>query len=294
LGPLIAAGLATALDRSQVVSAKIWADRPSYTPKFSTDRFASYETPAQVEGGLMQEMVSTDAFVDNVLKKTEPQYGSWSLDHRRQATADLRNSISIASQAEHLFVISYRTPRTDHGVVVLKVVIDAFTTAVQDLESGHVATAQNVLQGQLEATRRDMNEAMTQAESYKASHGLGAGAAQADPVYAQLQGQAQTKTDKYLSMLAQVDDAQASQNAVASIQASIVHVVDPPAVAPQRITTSSPVVKYPLGTFAGLVLLEALLVYVLAKRDPSIRSLEEIQREIGLRALGSTPSLSRR
>jgi hypothetical protein len=290
----MAAGLAMALDRSQVVSAKIWADRPSYTPKFSTDRFASYETPAQVEGGLMQEMVNTDSFVDNVLKKTEPQYGSWSLDHRRQASVDFRNSISIASQAEHVFVVSYRTPQIDHGLTVLKAVIDVFTVAVQDLESGHVATAQNVLQGQLDATRRDMNAAVSEAQSYKASHGLGDGAAPADPVYAQLQGQAQTKTDKYLSVLAQVDDAQASQNAVATIQASIVHVVDPPAAAPQKITTSSPVVKYSLGTFAGLVLLEALLIYVLAKRDPSIRSLEEIQHEVGLRTLGSTPALNRR
>jgi hypothetical protein len=290
----MAAGLATALDRSQVVSAKIWADRPSYTPKFSTDRFASYETPAQVEGGLMQELVTTDTFVDSVLKKTEPQYGSWSVDHRRQAGADFRNSFSVASQAEHVFVVSYRTPQTDHGVIVLKAVIDAFTTAVQDLESGHVATAQNVLQGQLEAARQDMNAAVTEALGYKSSHRLGEGAAQSDPAYAQLQGQAQTKTDKYLSVLAQVDDAQASQGAVATIQASVVHVVDLPAVAPQRITTSSPVVKWPLGAFAALVLLEALLVYVLARRDPTIRSLEEIQREVGLRPLGSTPALSRR
>jgi hypothetical protein len=50
-----------------VVSAKVGAGRPSYTPKFSTDHFASYETPAQVEGGLMQEMTARTPFADNVL-----------------------------------------------------------------------------------------------------------------------------------------------------------------------------------------------------------------------------------
>jgi uncharacterized protein involved in exopolysaccharide biosynthesis len=292
--PLVAAGVATALDRSHVASAKIWADRPAYTPKFSTDRFASYETPAQVEAGLMKEMVDTDSFVDAVLKKTEPQYASWSLEHRRQAAVDLRSGFSVDSEAEHLFVISFRSARAEYGVVVLKALIDAFTAAVQDLESGHVATAQNVLQGQLNGARQDMNTAVGQAESYRATHGLGVDAAHIDPVYAQLQGQARTKTDRYLAVLAQVDEAQASRTAVTSIQASIFHVVDPPAAAPQGITRSSPAVRYSLTAGAGIALLEALLVYVLARRDPSVRSLEEVRREVGLRPLGSTPVLGRR
>jgi hypothetical protein len=292
--PLIAAGLATALDRSHVASAKIWADRPAYTPKFSTDRFASYETPAQVEAGLMQEMVDTDSFVDGVLQKIEPQYASWSLEHRRQAAADLRSGFSVDSQAEHLFVISYRSSRAEQGVVVLKAVIDAFTAAVQDLEAGHVAIAQNVLQGQLDAARQDMNTAVSQAESYRASHGLGVDAGHTDPVYAQLQGQARTKSDQYLAVLAQVDEAQASHTAVTTIQASIFHVVDAPAAAPAGITRSSPAVKYSVTTFAGIALAEALLVYVLARRDPSVRSLEEVRREVGLRPLGSTPVVGRR
>ena len=81
---------------------------------------------------------------------------------------------------------------------------------------------------------------------------------------------------------------------MASIQASIFHVVDPPAAAPQGITRSSPAVRYSLTAVAGIALLEALLVYVLARRDPSVRSLEEVRREVGLRPLGSTPVLGRR
>jgi hypothetical protein len=292
--PLTAAALGLALDRSEVVSAKVWADRPAYTPKFASDRFASYDTPGQVEASLMQEMVSTDSFVAAVLTKTEPQYGSWSRDHRDQAAVDFRKDLTITSQAEHLFVISYRAARVQDGVARLEAVIEVFTTTVQELESGQVATAQSALQGQLDAARQAMNAALAQMESYKASHGISDAAALADPNYSQLQAQARSKTDLYLALQAQVDDAQASRAAVNTIQASVFHVVDPPAASPRSITRSTPAVKYALEALAAVAVAEALLVYVLARRDPSIRSLEDARRGAGLKPLGSTPVLASR
>lgn len=294
LVPIGAAAASTALDRSQVVSAKIWADKPTYTPKFTSDRFDSFQTPAQVEASLLQEMVATDSFDSSVLSKTDPGYAGWSQSHQQQAASDLRTSFSIDSQGEHLFVISYRTARVDRGIVVLKAIIDVFSAAVQELESGQVGTAQAVLQGQLDSAKQAMNSAVAAAQAYKSGHGLSESAAQLDPAYAQLQGQARTKTELYLSVLAQVDDAQASRNAVGKIQASVFHVVDPPALTPQKLSTSTPAVKYTLAAFAGVAVLEALLVYVLARRDPNLRSLEDVRREVGLRPLGSTPVVSGR
>jgi hypothetical protein len=292
--PLSVGATSIALDRSQVVSAKIWADKPSFTLKFTNSRFDSFQTPAQVEASLMQEMVATDSFTRTVLSKTEPQYGSWSRAHQEQAATDFRKSISIDSQGDHLFVVSYRTADAAHGVTVLRAVIDAFTAAVRELESGQVATAQNVLKGQLEAAHQDMNNAVAQLQTYKSAHGLGENAAQSDPAVAQLQGQAKTKTDQYLSVLAQVDEAEASQGAVASIQASIFHVVDQPAVTPQRLGPATPGVRYALSALAAVLIAEALLVYVLARRDPSVRSPEDVRRELGLKPLGSAPVVSSR
>jgi hypothetical protein len=292
--PIGVAAVSSALDRSQVVSAKIWADKPTYTPKFTSDRFDSFQTPAQVEATLLQEMIATDSFDSSVLAKTNPDYGGWSQSHQQQAASDLRQSFTIPSQGEHLFVISYRTTRVDRGITMLKAIIDVFSAAVTDLEAGQVGTAQAVLQGQLDSAKQDMNSAVAAAQAYKSAHGLSESAAQTDAAYAQLQGQAQTKSDLYLSVLAQVGDAQSSRNAVANIQASVFHVVDPPAHTPETISTSTPAVKYSLGALAAVAVLEALLVYVLARRDPSVRSLEDVRREVGLKPLGSTPVVSTR
>lgn len=292
--PVLVGGVAFAVDRSQVVAARVWADRPVFTPKFATDRFASYRTPAQIEASLMQELVGTDAFVSNVLSKTEPQYGTWSREHRAQAAVDFRKRVSIEPEAEHLFVISYKTERPEYGITVLKAVLDAFSVTVQDLEAGQVTTAQNALQTQLEIARKDMNTAVAQAESYKASYRLDDRASAADPNYATLLAQARTKTDRYLTLLALVDEAQASHLAVVTIQASIFHVVDPPAVAPPRIGRSTPAVRYALTALGGIASLEALLVYVVARRDPTVRSIEDVRRQVGLRPLGTAPVVSLR
>jgi hypothetical protein len=292
--PLAVGATSAALDRSQVVSAKIWADKPTYTPKFTSDRFDSFQTPAQVEATLLQEMIATDGFDAEVLAKTEPQYGSWSRAHQLQAATDLRNGFSIESQGEHLFVISYRSTRADHGVTVLRAIIAVFSTAVQQLEASQVVTAQTVLQGQLDSARQAMNSAVAEAQAYKVGHGLSETGAQSDPAYAQLQGQARTKSDQYLAVLAQVDDAQASRSAVASIQASVFHVVDPPALSPQRISTSTPAVRYSLAALAAVAVVELLGIYFLARRDPNVRSLEDVRREVGLKPLGTTPVVGSR
>jgi hypothetical protein len=139
-----------------------------------------------------------------------------------------------------------------------------------------------------------MNSAVAEAQAYKVARGLSESAALSDPAYVQLQGQAKTKSDQYLAILAQVDDAQASRNAVASIQASVFHIVDPPTPSPQRISTTTPGVRYSLAAFAAVAVAELLLVYVLARRDPNVRSLEDVRREIGLKPLGSTPVVDTR
>jgi capsular polysaccharide biosynthesis protein len=77
------------------------------------------------------------------------------------------------------------------------------------------------------------------------------------------------------------------------MRTSVFHVLDPPAVQPVTLTAKSPVVKALLGGFGGVALLEAMLIYVLAKRDPRVRSGEEVEERLGLRNLGSTPLLDR-
>jgi uncharacterized protein involved in exopolysaccharide biosynthesis len=236
-------------------------------------------------------MTGTDVFVGQVMGKVEPQYESWSPEHRQQAIEQFRQDIAVVPQAEHLFVVSYKAPSVEYGVAVLRAVLDLFTVTVQDLEASQLGNAQKALQSQLETARQDMNAAVGQAESYRASHRLDDRTALTDPNYNILVAQARTKTDQYLTVLFQLDEAQASRQAVGSVQASIFHVVDPPAPVPQRISRTTPAIRYAGATFAGVAIVEALLIYVVARRDPSIRSLHDVRTQVGLKTLGSTPPL---
>jgi hypothetical protein len=90
----------------------------------------------------------------------------------------------------------------------------------------------------------------------------------------------------------QLDDAQGSQAAV-SLQSSFFHVVDQPFVVPFRLDQHSVAFKYAAGALAGILFGEALLVYVIARRDPRIRSVQDVRHAGGFKPLGSAPVLSR-
>lgn len=292
--PLAVGGITFAIKHSEVVSARIWADRPLFTPDFASDRFTSYNTPAYTESTLMQEMITTDTFGDKVLTKVEPQYETWPPSRQEQALADLRDRVTVIPAGSHLFLVNYTTRSPDYGIRVVTAIIDSFSTSIQELEANAVGVAESTLQAQLDAAQQGMNKAIADAQNYQASHRLSDQAAQDDPNYGTLLAQARSATDRYLSLLAQVDQAQASRSAVVNLQASLFHMVDPPMLLPQKLGRSTPGVKEALAALGAIAGIEALLVYVVARRDPTIRSGEDVRRALGLKPLGSVPVLSSR
>ncbi len=292
--PLALGGAMFALNRTETVSARIWADHPTFTPSFSTDRFSSQNTPAQIESTLVVEMIGTDVFADKVMLAVEPQFEGWSASRRDQAVADLRKNVLVTAIGEHLFSISYSTRRPDYGVRLLRSIIDTYGSSLRELESSEVGVTQTTLQLELDRARVAMNKAVTDAQSYQAAHRLSDQAAGADPNFGTLLAQAKSATDHYLSLQALVDEAQASHSAVVNLQAALFHVVDQPAVLPQRLSRTTPGVKEGLTALAGVAAVEALLVYVVARRDPSIRAAEDVRGALGLKPLGSVPVLSSR
>lgn len=290
--PLAVGGMTFALKHSEIISARLWADRPVFTPDFASDRFTSYDTPADIEATLMQEVITTDTFGDMVLAKVEAQYESWPPAQQEQALADLRGRVTVTTSGSHLFLVNYTTRRPDYGIRVVAAIIDSFSTTVQELEASAVGVAENTLQMQLDAARDAMNKAIADAQNYQASRHLSDQAAQDDPNYGTLLAQARLATDRYLSLLARVDQAEASRMAVVNLQASLFHVVDPPMALPQKLSRSTPGVSEGLAAIGAIAGIEALLVYVVARRDPTVRSGEDVRRAVGLKPLGSVPILS--
>jgi len=293
--PLAVGGVLFAFGRSEEVTARVWADRPVFTPDFTSDLYSATESPAQVESALMLEMVASDRFATNVETAVQPGFSTWPASQQDQALANLRSALSVSAQGQHLFLITYTTTQPALGIRVVQAVIQNYATAVTDLESSQVSAAAGTLQANLDAAKQAMDQAVAAADAYQAQQHLNVQQAQSDPNYTTLLGQARAQTDNYLALLAQVDAAHASQGAVASVQSAMFHVVDPPALAPQPLVSSrTPGLKQAGVALAAVAAIEALLVYFVARRDPTVRSAEDVRRALGLKPLGSAPVLGPR
>jgi hypothetical protein len=287
LVPLVAGGVGLVLDHSATVEARIWADKPIFTPAFATDRFDSSDSPADIEAGILRELVGTSQFATEVLTAVDFQYPNLSTDQQDSAEADLQTNVTVTTQGTHLFVLDYKTPNTARGRKVVNAIIAAFGRQVQALDTNQVSVTQTALQGQVDATYRDMTTAVQQAQTYLAKHR----AVDNDPTYQTLIAQAQSKTDSYLAAQAQLDKVKGSQTAVFTLQSSFFHIVDQPYVVPLKIDQHLPAVKYLLFSLVGVLGAETVLVYVVARRDPRIRAVQDIRRVGKFRPLGSTPGV---
>jgi hypothetical protein len=287
--PLAVGGIGFALDHSQTVQARIWADRPIYTPKFATDRFTSGDPPADIESGILRELLTTSKFDAAVLTRVDRHYPDWDLDRQDSADADLQQRVTVTTEGSHLFTVSYRTTQSDRGRMVLDAIIAAFGHEVQTIDADQVSVTQAALQAQVGTAKQDMDDAVRQAQTYQLQHHAGFN----DPNYDTLLAQAQSKTDRYLSLQGEIAQVQGSKTAL-SIQSSFFHVVDQPFVKPFQLDTHSPAVKYALYSLIGILGAEALFVYVIARRDPRIRSVHDVRRAGQFKPLGTAPQLGRR
>ena len=287
--PLAAGGLGFALDHSVTVEARVWADRPLFTPTFATDRFDSSDSPADIEAGILRELVGTSGFSVEVLTRVDAGYPYWSAEHQLNAEDDLQRNVTVVTEGSHLFTVSYRTPDPNRGRNVVNAVIAAFGREVQAIDTNQVSVTQSALQAQVASAQQEMNDAVRQAQNYVASHKSVAN----DPDYQALIGQAQSKTDHYLALQAQIDEIKGSQTAVSVLQASFFHVVDQPFVVPFKLDQHAPAVKYGLYALVAVAAAEALFVYVIARRDPRIRSVQDVRRAGRFKPLGSAPVLGR-
>jgi hypothetical protein len=292
LVPLLMGGVGYALDSKPTVGMRLWAQRAVYTPNFATDRFSSYLWPSYIEASLLTELLTTDSFASRLLTTIDPQSPSWPQERRNGTIADLRQNIAATPEGEHLFLVTYRTSQVDHGRTMLEKLIVAFSAEMEAIDTGTVSAAESALRNQFNTTKKDMDTAIRQAEAYRSQH---PNATNGDPAYQSLVVQAQRLTDRYLSLEAQIGQVQQSESAVSTLNAAFFRVVDPPSVMPRQIITKqSPALRLAVGGLGSAFAVEALIVYVVARRDPSIRSVEEIRRQLGLRSLGSAPPLGSR
>src|SRR5262249_62167032 len=90
LVPLGVSAVGLAFDHSLTVEAREWADKPIFTPVFATDRFTSSDPPAEIEAGLLRELLAPRVFADAGVTRVASGYANRSPTGRRQGAATLR------------------------------------------------------------------------------------------------------------------------------------------------------------------------------------------------------------
>jgi len=287
--PAITGAVALVTDRSQVVTARIWADRPVLLQAAGLANQYSNGTPSSDADALLTELAGSDWFVDQVLTDSAPSFKGLGSDQKAQQRLVMRQNLKHSTVGNNILELSYLTDRPAVGSALLNSVITRLGDSLETLESVQTTAAVGLLDSEVAAARATMQKALDAASTYAAGKSLVQ--LLGDAHYLTLQADALAATDYYVSLDRQAQQAHLAQSALPSIRDSTFRVMDPPSVTPKQIDLHSPPVKYATETLAGVAALEFLIIYVIGLRDPRVRSGEEVHKKLGVPYLGSTPDL---
>ena len=276
-------------DRSQVVTTRVWVDRPSLLQAAGLANQWSNGTPSSDASALLTELIASDWFADQVLADADDSFAGLSADQKTRERQLMRQSLKQDVIGDHVLALSYMTDRPDRGRALLSSLILRLGDSVESLDSIQTSAAIGLLESEVTKARAAMQSALGAADKYAAGKSLAELAL--DPRYQTLAADALAATNYYVSINYEAQQAHLSQAALPSIRNSIFHVMDTPAVTPKELTLRTPAVKYTLEALGGTAAVEFLVVYLIGLRDPRVRSAEEVRKRLGIPNLGSTPDV---
>ena len=288
--PLVTGAVTFMGDRSQLVTARIWVDRPVLLQAAGLANEWSNGTPSSDADALLTELMGSDWFADQVLADADKSFAGLSSSEKSQLRVLLRQSLKHDMIGDHVLAITYLTDRPTYGATLLASVITRLGDSVETLDSIQTSAATGLLDAEVTKARTRMQQALADASAYAEGKTL----AQLidDPHYQTLQADALAATNYYVSLDAQAQQAHLAQSALPSIRSSTFRLMDPPAVTPKQIDLRTPAVKYSLDGLAATAAIEFILIYLIGLRDPRIRSGEEVRKKLGVPFLGGAPVLS--
>jgi hypothetical protein len=288
--PLAAVGTYMALDRTQTVSARIWAQVPTFLGDTGLQAAANASaSPAATETALLQELLQTDSFLDPVVKVAP--VGSATVTTSRDT---VRTHLLISPDGPNVVVFSYTTNDPAGGVKFLKQLMRSFIPVLQGLELNDAVIAGRTLDQQVQAAGADMTKAAASLQSYVSSVQYGdARSLQTDPTYTTLSANSRAATSHYLNLVAAMQQAQLLTSSIPTLETARFQVLDPPAVAAKPLKFTGTDLRVGGIAALGTAALEALLIHLMLARDPRVRSGVDAARRLGLRYLGSTPRVER-
>jgi hypothetical protein len=279
LVPSLLAIETVALDRPQV-TARIWAGGNTFLLRPGYD---TAQTPAQIDAGLIQDLVADDSFVDPVLLQSQGGLGVDPVT-MSEARARFRENLRVVAEGHHLVVVAYRSNRAAEGIRLLTHLLTAVGETVPAIE---FQTASRPGSGTIAGLRAAQEASSRSFRAMLKTRPLGARApapsVDRPPSPQTLRLQAEAASEQYRRKVAY--GVQADPAALAALQPAAFQVLDKPAIGPSPHSRAISVFLAGLG---GVMTIELLLVYLVTVIDSRIRTGLDAERRTGIRWVGST------
>lgn len=250
--PLLLAGGNLAVDRAELVTARVWIPEPA----FLLDARMNGRTAsgAVLQARLMQELVSTDAFADEVLS------GAGVGASREQRTR-FRNRLQILAEGDQLLFLSYRSERAVEGVKLLNSLMTAYGTSTVLIQLRNAQRRSPVSAVDLRAARAAVDRYFAPADGVGRSGGTTANARQAPRSPQAALTITGSTADQYRRGLSGFLPLAAGNQDLAALEPAAYQLIDPPAVQHRSPTRFAALFAQALaGVLAGAL----FLAYVLA------------------------------
>jgi uncharacterized protein involved in exopolysaccharide biosynthesis len=295
LVPLVVGAVALAFTWTDVVSARLWADRPAVTNGVGgqpTDPTAAdfdpSVPPAQRQATLLSELVQTNTFMARAFR-SQPAARVIDRSRRQSLEQSVRSGFRAQAAGTNVVTLSFTTTRSGDGIALMKSIISAYGQTLVDLQVRQAEATAGTLDEQLATAKQEMDEAVSKVQAYAQSHHLSPAAGSDDPMYSSLATTAQGKTSAYLDLLDKSREQQNAQEAAAGQLGTLFHVVDSPSASAQPVDAQSPAARFAMYGLWVILALEIVFVYHSVRRDPRVRTATEVARVLSIRSLGSVP-----
>lgn len=289
--PALVGGISYLADRSQTLTVRLWAEYPVYLSSSTLGKEFAGVSPAAGSQTLAVELLASDSFLDPVIAQSSSGNKHESADQKAGDRALVRSRLRLTTPGPNLLVMSYVSDDPASATRFLNGFIAALGDSVVSIQTAQAADMVSTVVNRLPGAQSAMQDALAKVQSY----GAGETTAQLlrDPQYQTLVADAEAKTNYYVSLEDLSHQAQLLKEEIPRSRTAMLRILDPPRPELKTIDLKSPVVRYALLALCAVVVVEGLLLYLLAVRDPRVRAGSEV-RAHGIAYLGSTPRIAAR
>jgi hypothetical protein len=291
--PALAGGAALVLFQGKDGSAQLWVDTPSYIGNVSTaSGWNQYLTPAQNTMDSLNQLISTDAFYEQLGQALIDTKTVSSTAERDQVLGDARSSLTVMASGSHLVTLKVECPVAPECIQVLTTTISLHREWLIQTEKQQADVASQFYTSQLQQAKERLQSTIDALNSYLTIHPVPLTFVRApDPQLDRLESDVQQAQVQVNDIQSKLQSIQFSNDAAAEIDQTALRVIDQPSTSGGRFTSRTKKMAIILGGAAAVPGI-AYLVF-LGWIDRTTRNPKEIESRIGVPVVSLIGSLAR-